>query len=416
MGPEPEITDDAPAPEVAPAAVARFVFTCWGLSRLLLLGPLLLAAGRNGLPPFPDVLLRWDTLHYIQIAREGATGDELAFFPLWPWLLGTLGGGSETRLLLVGLCLANGAFLLALVLLHWQAGQLWGAAAARWTVLIACFLPLSLFSAIPYTESLYLLLTGASLALAEGVGAGVLGGLAAATRPTGIVLAPALLLGGLARRRASQGLLAAALTCLGLGAVMLEGWRVSGNPLAFQAAQKGWGLTPGLNLSGLPSWGRLLSQILIGPSNTEHGFGADPWFPLAMAVLLGLAILAFRLRQRRPRLSFGLGVFALLGAWLLGGAPFLNGAIIAASAALLLWGRRQLPPAFWAFGALSVVSYLLKQSTISLERHLYATVPLLLLGGLWSSAHPRWGRFLVGFGGLLAITFSLRLSRGEWVG
>lgn len=405
------------------------MLACWGLSRLLLLGPLLLMAGRNGLPPFPELLLRWDTLHYLQIAREGASGEALAFFPLWPWLLGTLGGDSETRLLLVGLGLANGAFLLALFLLHRQAGQLWGDAAARWTVLIACFQPLSLFCSIPYTESLYLLLTGASLAVAQGgpypplnglvtggLGAGALGALAAATRPTGIVLAPALLLGGLARRRASEGLQAAAITCLGLGAVMLLGWRVSGNPLAFQAAQKGWGLTPGLNLSGLPSWGRMLSQILIGPRNTDQGFGADPWFPLAMAVLLGLALLAFRRRQRQPRLSFGLGMFALLGGWLLGGTPFLNGAIIAASAALLLWGRRQLPPAFWVFGLLSVASYLLKQSTISLERHLYATVPLLLLGGLWSSAHPRWGRFLVGFGSVLAIIFSLRLSRGEWVG
>ena len=416
MGPDPGQAPPLPPVSGSPASPAPFVLACWGLSRTLLLGPLLLAAGRNGLPPFPEVLLSWDTLHYIRIAREGATGDELAFFPLWPWLLGTLGSGSETRLLLVGLVLANGAFLLALLLLHRQAGQLWGAPAARWTVLIACFLPLGLFAAIPYTESLYLVLTAGCLALEGGVGAGLLGALAAATRPTGIVLAPALLLGGLARRRPARGLLAAALTRLGLGAVMLMNWRISGNPLAFQAAQRGWGLKPGLNLSGLPSWGRLLSQILIGPRNTAAGLGADPWFPLAMAVLAGLALLAFRVRQQRPRLSFVLGAIALLTAWLLGGGPLLNGAVIAASAALLIWGRQQLPLTIWTFGVLSVASYLLKQSTISLERHLYATVPLLLLAGLWNSTHPRWGRFLVAFGAVLSITFSLRLSRGEWVG
>jgi hypothetical protein len=70
----------------------------------------------------------------------------------------------------------------------------------------------------------------------------------------------------------------------------------------------------------------------------------------------------------------------------------------------------------WWFALLSVASFLLKQTTTSLERYLYATVPLLLLFGLWSSLHPRVGRLLIAFGSVLLVIFTLRLSNGEWVG
>ncbi|MCP9772278.1 hypothetical protein KBY66_06530 [Synechococcus sp. Tobar12-5m-g] len=401
-----------------------FVLGSWALSRLFILGPLALAAGRGEVKPFPQLLLIWDTVHYITIAQEGATGELLAFFPLFPWLLQALGDRSESQLLWLGLALANGAFLLALFVLHRQAKQLWGGRAASWTVLISCFNPFSIFCSIPYTESLYLLLTAASLWLSQLrspagwglIGSGGLGALAAATRPTGIVLAPALLIAGLARRRPWQGVLAAGLTSLGLFSVMGLCWRASGNPLAFQAAQKGWGLTPGLNLSGLPSWGRLLGQILLGPGNTARGAVTDLWYPAAMALLLGLGVVSFQQRLRRPTLSFSMGAFAIVAGWIVGGAPFLNGSVIAASVGLLIWGWGRIPWPFSLFGWLSLFSYLLKQSTISLERHLYATVPILLLAGLWGSTHLRWARWLIAFGSLLAVTFSLRLSRGAWVG
>jgi hypothetical protein len=50
------------------------------------------------------------------------------------------------------------------------------------------------------------------------------------------------------------------------------------------------------------------------------------------------------------------------------------------------------------------------------ERHLYATVPLLLLVGLWASLNPLWGRLLVGFGALLCVVFGFRFASGGWVG
>jgi hypothetical protein len=402
----------------------RFVIGCWALSRLFILGPLALVAGRHGLKPFPELLLSWDTVHYLNIAREGANDGELAFFPFFPWLLRVLTDGSDLQLLVAAMLLNNAAFLGVLFLLHRQARQLWGEHAANWTIAISSFNPFSIFCSIPYTESLYLLFTGSSLwfslSRSPGPGASILSGsvgaMAAATRASGIVLMPALLIAGLQRKRSLLGLLAAALPGLGLVAVVVLCWKASGDLLAFRSAQAEWGLTPGLNLSGLPSWTRLISQILIGPVNTAAGSLIAPLYPLAMAVIVSIGILAHRIQRHRPNLGFALGAVAVCAGWILGGGPFLNGTVVVVSVALLFWGWKRIPLPYGVFAVLSLVSYLLKQSTISMERHLYATVPILLLGGLWCSLHLRWARFLIVFGTLLAVTFSLRLSRGEWVG
>jgi len=75
-----------------------------------------------------------------------------------------------------------------------------------------------------------------------------------------------------------------------------------------------------------------------------------------------------------------------------------------------------LPLELWLCGAASLAAHLLKQHTISLERHVFATVPLLMLYGAWFSEHPRWLAFLLGFGSLLLVLFTLRLARGPWIG
>jgi hypothetical protein len=388
-------------------SLLKFVLGSWALSRALLLLPLLGQA-------LPGALNRWDVVHYLALAQHGAQGNLQAFFPLWPALVRALAAPlqplSPAAFLWGGLALANLAFLGALLLLHRQAEAYWGPAAARWNVLLACFNPFSLFTAIPYTESLYLLLTAAALQPAlPALGQGIAGGLAAATRPTGILLVP----GFLWQKRWG----AALLTALGLAVVMLQGWWRSSDPLAFvHAQQSGWGHSAGLNLSGLPRWQRLLSQILLGPVNTDAGQLRDPLFPLAMLLLALLALGAWRLRQHRPGLSLGMGGTALIAAWLVAGSPFINGAMLVGSLALLRWGWALLPIEQRCFAVTSIAAYLLKQSTISLERHLYATVPLMLLLGPWAQRHPSWAKLLLGFGSLLAVVFGCRFASGGWVG
>lgn len=388
-------------------SLLKFLLNSWGLSRLLLLAPLLAQ-------PLPQALNRWDVVHYLALAQHGAQGNLQAFFPLWPALVASLLSPTATissnTFLWAGFGLANFAFLIALGLLHHQAKGLWGDAAARWTVLLACFNPLSLFASIPYTEALYLLLTAAALAqnlppLLQGIA----GSLAAATRPTGVLLLPGFLL--------QKRWFAALLTGLGLGMVLLLGIKNSGDPFAFlHAQQAGWGHQPGLNLSGLPRWQRLFSQILLGPQNSNSGQLQNLLFPFLMLVFAGLAFTAWRLDNNRPRIALMLGGSSLMGAWLLAGSPFLNGAMVLGSLGLLLWGWGRIPIEQRCFALASLGAYFLKQNTISIERHLYATVPLLLLIGLWASLNPRWGRLLLGFGALLCLAFGFRFASGGWVG
>ncbi|MHB1468622.1 MAG: mannosyltransferase family protein [Solirubrobacteraceae bacterium] len=173
---------------------------------------------------------RWDGAWYLTIAKYGYlpqlghfTQSRAAFFPLYPLLLslvsrfglpGALAGAIVSLLALLAACYA----LHRLVALELKRGRLRGAwtasplhrasaslreggserEVARLAVCLLAFSPMAFFLSADYSESLYLALSiGLFLAARHGrwLWVGVLGGLAAATRSTGIVLlAPALLL------------------------------------------------------------------------------------------------------------------------------------------------------------------------------------------------------------------------------
>ncbi len=136
---------------------------------------------------------RWDALHYLAIARDGyTTVNNTAFFPLYPLLIGIVtapfhGQGGYV----VGLILANLAFLAALMMFWRLVTAEWGpAVAGRATIVLAIF-PGALYSFAPYNESLFLLFSiGCFLALRQRrwAVAGVLGELAVLTRAAGILL------------------------------------------------------------------------------------------------------------------------------------------------------------------------------------------------------------------------------------
>lgn len=148
--------------------------------------------------PFGDLLVapaaRWDSVWYLTIAERGY-GDEhnhaqAAFYPLYPLLMRAVAWivGSP---LLAGILVSLVCFLVALVLLHKLAAIELGARDARGTVLLVAFAPTAFFFSAVYSESLFLLVTvGAFLAARSGrwAWAGALGGLAALTRNSGVLL------------------------------------------------------------------------------------------------------------------------------------------------------------------------------------------------------------------------------------
>ena len=397
------------------------VFWSWLLSRLLFFGPLLIAVQRQPPGALASRLSQWDAAHYLQIVAQGYAGDNFAFFPVFPYVVKLTAGLLHLPPLAMALVLSNGAFLVALVLLMRLSRSCQGEATARTVVLLCCFNPMSIFFAIPYTESFYLLFTCQALIelLRPHLHApriALFGALSAATRPTGLVIAPAILVAFGRRRRLSAGLVVALLALGGLAAVAGINLHLSGDPLAFIHAQQAWNVRPGFNLSGLPSWSKLLSQVVLGLTNTKAAALVDLVHPILISATLLLGVAAFGLRQRQPRTSFVLSLVAFLAYWLLAGMPGLNLVVVVGALLLAAWGYRRLPLELWVFGAASLLLYLLKQNTISLERHIFSTAPLLMLYGAWFEHHPGWRRFLLGFGSLLLVLYALRFAQGLWIG
>jgi hypothetical protein len=137
------------------------------------------------------VAVRWDSIHYLNIASRGYrhAGDTV-FFPLYPLLIRGVGFLTGS-MVLSGAIISWAAFAAALVVLHLLTRLELGDRAADATVLLLAFAPVSLFFGALYTESLFLALSvGAMYSARRGRWwlAVALGTLAALTRVTGVLL------------------------------------------------------------------------------------------------------------------------------------------------------------------------------------------------------------------------------------
>jgi hypothetical protein len=141
---------------------------------------------------------RWDSVWYLAIAHGGYDHEpaRTAFFPLYPLL--TRGLGVIVRSdLVAGVIVSMVAFGIALVLLHQLVTLELGPERARATVMLIAFCPMAYFFSAVYSESLFLALSVGCILqarLGRWGSAGLLGGLAAASRNGGIVLLVPLLL------------------------------------------------------------------------------------------------------------------------------------------------------------------------------------------------------------------------------
>jgi hypothetical protein len=220
----------------------------FGAALTLLWAPL-----RHDFPPFEaydartDLLFltfaQWDAGWFLRVADEGydipATS---AFFPLYPLVVRAVGfvlGPTLVAAVLISLVAAGvGAVLV------WQiARRVVGEAAANDSVLLLALYPSALAFTSAYSDGLFVALAaGSFLAAMRGRGwiAGVLGGLAVATRLVGLALVPALLILLWPRRYAGRELLRplpVALVPLGLGLYCLYLEHRFGDSVAFANAQ-----------------------------------------------------------------------------------------------------------------------------------------------------------------------------------
>jgi hypothetical protein len=306
-----------------------------GVALTLLWAPL---RGSERIPPFraydglTDLLFgtfaQWDSVWFLHIAEFGYDSREItAFLPLYPLVVH--GVAEVTRSTVVaGVLVSLAAAGVAAVLLK----RIAGAALGRDSVLLLALFPTAYVFTAVYSEGLFLALaTGSFLAGLQrrSLLAGVLGGLAAATRILGLALVPALLVLLWQRQRSWRALAPVLLVPAGLGAYALYLETRFGDALAFVHAQGSadWNReTPALGpLSGLwraasAAWHGALELLLHLPRNQNYPEGysrTDMWatWNVVQFALLVAAIWLTWVAWRRLGPAFGVysvGVLAIV--------------------------------------------------------------------------------------------------------
>ncbi len=220
---------------------------------------------------FPlDIFARWDSSWYLSIIRDGyqpsadltQSYSNLAFFPLYPYLVKSLGWFGldlpNAYYILVGVLLSNLLFIAALALLYRLIILELGLAedSAKRTLGLIFVFPASFYFASFYTESLFLFLAvaGFTFALREKwLQAGVIAALAALTRSQGVALLAALLWlymekRGWRWREIRPSVLWFALAPLALLAHFFHLYLKSGRVFALFEAMSAWGRISEYNL------------------------------------------------------------------------------------------------------------------------------------------------------------------------
>lgn len=266
-----------------PAAVTdtafAFVVTMVAVTAVGFLVNLLFDSGRQRPFELPferatlaETFAAWDSGWYFDIAARGyyytpEGQSSVAFFPLYPMAMRALGwvfGGSDAAIWIAGIVISYAAFFGGLVALHRLTEQITrDREAARRAVLYVTIFPFSFFLTRVYPSGLFFLLVVLAVASAYRSRwwlAGLCGGLAAVTRPHGLLIAIPLGLmalqapGGIretVRRVVALSPIPAAVACYSLYVYSL-----AGHPLAWLSSQSQWGYS-----LGRPPWEQLLGLI-----------------------------------------------------------------------------------------------------------------------------------------------------------
>jgi Gpi18-like mannosyltransferase len=144
---------------------------------------------------FIDVWLRWDAVHYMNIAEFGYEGVGVAdtvFFPLYPYLVGGLSRLTSINVTLVGILTSSIASFLSLIFLHELVLDIFhDKRLAKWSIVCLAFYPTAFFLHAPYTDALFLSVSIGSILMMvkrKPLIAGLLVCIAGLTRAQGVLL------------------------------------------------------------------------------------------------------------------------------------------------------------------------------------------------------------------------------------
>ena len=251
----------------------------------------------------------WDSGWYLQIVKHGysaATHPRLpgqanyAFYPLYPLLTKLLGVALGESYLLSALIVSNVCLIGAALILYRLTEADYGEHVARLVNRYFFLFPSSLYLSGALSESLYLLLVLAVLALARSgrwLLVGLLGFLLALCRPPGLLIVIPLLYeywrgSGRSLRNLRWDVLALALIPLGTLCFALYVYHLTGEPWAFIRVQAAWNRV----LSNPVS---VVLRAIMGPDKDDR-FNA-----IYGTLVLSIVVLGWR-KLRPSYLIFGL--------------------------------------------------------------------------------------------------------------
>jgi hypothetical protein len=347
----------AVASRVAVLAVGLYAVMAFGFPQL----PPPFRVSHNELVNLPA---RWDAGWYLSIAQTGyywepgaAGQSNLAFFPAFPLLMGTVGqlfGRTSAAVLWAGVLVSWVSFIWGLSYVHRLAREhpaLASPGRAAAAVMLLVSYPFAVFHGAAYTESVFLLASAAAFHACTHrrwravLAWGLLAGLA---RPNGVLLAPVLgllvLSGWRADRRLGNrgllplllGLAAAAAPAYGLALHSAYMYDLTGNPLQWAAVHVYWNRTA-------TGW-----TWITGPASYIGQHGILTFFrdahPQALNLLAAIFALAVTVPvARRLGLAYGALVLLNVAVPLARGGELSMGRITCVLFPLFLWLAAVLP-------------------------------------------------------------------------
>ncbi|MBQ4085124.1 MAG: glycosyltransferase family 39 protein [Clostridia bacterium] len=283
---------------------------------------------------------KWDAPHYLGLIKnwyvnEGDPRFHIVFFPMYPlvcrMLLPLFGGNADVSAMVVSnicACIA-GALVYQIAALEY--GERTGTRAVRFFFLN----PLSFFLSLPYTESLFLLLTMAAVYLARRrryAFALIAGAMCAACRLMGIVVAIPVFYAMLADDR-EKGLLSLKRTAvrfvscfvilLGVAAYLFLNWKVTGNPFQFWIYQEEhWHNTTGT----LWNTFRYIFDYALYTDNSAMRMGT--WVPTIVLIYAAVALLWLHARRSNAgdaAYGWAYMYMTIVPTWLISGPRYVSG-------------------------------------------------------------------------------------------
>ena len=281
---------------------------------------------------FWDQFTRYDAGWYYQIARFGywfvpggpsagiGKPGKIAYFPLYPFLAGYVGkifGATQPGIYLGLIVVSWIAFAGAMIVLYRLARLDLDERGAERAVLLTALFPFSFFFGMPYTESVFFLLTLLTFycfRTQQWIAGGVAGALTTATRVNGVLMGPSLVWIAWKKSRPREwpiALAGLALVGAGVGAYSLYVYHLSGNAFEWASSISRWNYHPGSAPWTAP-W-QLATKLVTEP---RHYFRTDPM--ALYDTLYGLCAIIFIVSIPFVWMRFGLayGLFMVANLWL----------------------------------------------------------------------------------------------------